>query len=180
MMYILGLNFGHDASVAVIGDGVVLSFESRERRCASKHVAGLGLADIEQALATAGVSLADIALCAITTSQEMEVMAPRADDVDLRFGDTPSHPVRSPFLDQQLAKGKQLALSPGYVVKVLSDPDAYDQADRDWARRMVAGWPLENGPPRGFPGIDQFMTDPSWQGRPGLAARPGDSLSMCR
>jgi carbamoyltransferase len=169
-MYILGLNFGHDASVAVIRDGVVLSFESRERRCGRKHVAGLGLADIEQALATAGVSLADIELCAVTTSQEMEVMTPRADGIDLRFGDTPSHPVRSPFLEQQLANGKQLALSEGYVVRVLSDPDAYDSADREWARRMVAGWPIEDGPPRAFPGIDQFIAEPSWQGRPGLAA----------
>lgn len=60
---------GHDAAVAVLADGVVQSLIERERRTRVKHAAVATIADIDQALADAGVGLDAIDAVAVTTTQ---------------------------------------------------------------------------------------------------------------
>lgn len=49
-MIILGLHFGHDASVSIIKDGEVLTCHEIKRHKRIKHIIVLEHADIEQAL----------------------------------------------------------------------------------------------------------------------------------
>src|SRR6185295_6154780 len=74
-MNILGLQFGHDAGAAVLRDGRVASFVLRERLSRTKHALSLDAATIERALADAGLGIADIDYCAITSTQKIELIA---------------------------------------------------------------------------------------------------------
>ena len=68
-MLVLGLNFGHDASVCVVHDGKVLVNIWRERFVRVKHAMEVRPREIDLALADAGLSIEDIDYCAVTTSQ---------------------------------------------------------------------------------------------------------------
>lgn len=68
-MIVLGIHMGHDATVAVIADGVVRSVIEKERRARVKHAAIAGIADIDLALADAGIDLGAVDAVAVTTTQ---------------------------------------------------------------------------------------------------------------
>lgn len=71
-LYILGLHFGHDASVTVLKDGEPLVCLERERRVRRRHAIGLTVEDVEAALNTAGCTVKNIDYCAVTTTQSVE------------------------------------------------------------------------------------------------------------
>jgi carbamoyltransferase len=73
-LIILGLNFGHDAAAAVIRDGRVVSYVLRERHARIKHAMTLQVETIETALAAAGVAWSDVDFCAITSTQDVELV----------------------------------------------------------------------------------------------------------
>ncbi len=68
-MIVLGIHMGHDAAVAVIVDGVVRSLIEKERHARIKHAAIATIADIDRALADAGVGLDAVDAVAVTTTQ---------------------------------------------------------------------------------------------------------------
>jgi carbamoyltransferase len=72
---VLGLHFGHDAGVAVVRDGRVLVHLLRERLTRVKHAFSLDLAHIDLALAEAGIGPGDIDYCAVTSTQNYELVA---------------------------------------------------------------------------------------------------------
>lgn len=71
-MLILGLHFGHDASVALIRDGEVIAYLLKERFTRVKHAATLNRELIEKALEYAGVEPGDIDACAVSSTQLIE------------------------------------------------------------------------------------------------------------
>lgn len=75
-MNILGLHFGHDASVAVIKANRLVSCLERERVVRLKHAIGLTRQDVAAALDAAGLTIKDIDYCAITSTQNIEYIFP--------------------------------------------------------------------------------------------------------
>jgi carbamoyltransferase len=73
-MMILGLNFGHDAGVSLIKDGVFVSHWEKERHSRVRHAIGLRGRDIEDALKYFRVAISDISMVAVSTSQEVPLM----------------------------------------------------------------------------------------------------------
>lgn len=73
-MNILGLHFGLDAGASVVKDGRVVCHVVRERRTRVKHAMTLDLETIERALSGAGLSADDIDFCAITSTQNVELI----------------------------------------------------------------------------------------------------------
>jgi len=80
---ILGLHFGHDASISVIQDGNVLICTEVERHNRLKHSIGLVANDISRVLDNLGINLGDIDLCTITSTQQIEYIF--SDPSKLRF-----------------------------------------------------------------------------------------------
>jgi carbamoyltransferase len=72
MSVILGLHFGHDASVAVLVDGRLAAFIQRERLCRIKHAYSLDRATVERALYKAGVAIEAVDVVAATSTQGSE------------------------------------------------------------------------------------------------------------
>lgn len=64
-MNLLGLYGGRDASVVVLRDGVRAAYVLRERVTRQRHAAGICRAMVEMALAEAGLTSAEIDLCAV-------------------------------------------------------------------------------------------------------------------
>ncbi|UTW51651.1 carbamoyltransferase [bacterium SCSIO 12827] len=73
-MIVLGLHFGHDASVSVVRDGIVLNCIESERFTRAKHAIGLTAREVGLALADADVAVADIDYCSVTSTQRLEYL----------------------------------------------------------------------------------------------------------
>lgn len=72
-MVVLGLHFGHDASVAVLVDGRIASYVLRERFTRVKHAMTLDVDCVSRALHEAGVKPSDVEWCAVTSTQNVEL-----------------------------------------------------------------------------------------------------------
>jgi len=73
-MLIMGLNFGHDASVSIIKDGQVITNICRERTSRVKHAMGLEAQLIAKALDDANLKANELDYCAITSTQGVELI----------------------------------------------------------------------------------------------------------
>ena len=71
-MIILGLHFGHDASVTLLRDGKVILCMERERFTRAKHCIGLTHVEISEALKNAGINVEEIDFCSVTSTQKIE------------------------------------------------------------------------------------------------------------
>ncbi|WP_126455324.1 carbamoyltransferase C-terminal domain-containing protein [Sulfuriflexus mobilis] len=90
-MIILGLHFGHDASISVIKDGEILICVERERFARVKHVVGLRSDDIVDCLKDVNLSTDDIDYCAVTTTQLMEYIFLDSDNLSVNLDSHPDH-----------------------------------------------------------------------------------------
>ena len=84
-MNILGLNFGHDAGVSLVVDGVFERHWEKERHVRLKHAMGLTSGDILGALAYMETRLEDIDQIAVTSTQGVPLML--FGDIDVRLAD---------------------------------------------------------------------------------------------
>ena len=71
-MIIMGLHFGHDASISIIRDGEVLLCVERERLSRVKHALTLTSDDIETCLTDVGLTIDDVDYCGLTSTQMVE------------------------------------------------------------------------------------------------------------
>jgi carbamoyltransferase len=71
-MIILGLHFGHDASITLLRDGKVILCMERERFTRAKHCIGLTHVEISEALKNAGINVEEIDFCSVTSTQKIE------------------------------------------------------------------------------------------------------------
>ena len=96
-MNILGLHFGHDAGVCVLRDGRIASCVVRERYCRTKHAISLQFSNIETAVAEAGLRLDQIDYCAVTSTQTVELIVDRPEELCFSFDAHPNHTAPSSF-----------------------------------------------------------------------------------
>lgn len=100
-MVILGLHFGHDAGVAVLVDGVPACNMIRERHNRAKHSFGISLSHIEAALSDAGLSVKDVGMIAVTSTQCYElVVVDEPDQLRMVFGIHPDMNINSLLYEQ--------------------------------------------------------------------------------
>lgn len=85
MSVILGLHFGHDASVAVVVDGRLAAFVQRERLCRIKQAYSLDRATVEVALDRAGLPVQAIDVVAVTSTQGCEPILSKFDDFSMSY-----------------------------------------------------------------------------------------------
>lgn len=126
-MNILGLHFGHDATVAVLRDGRLASCLMRERHRRIKHAISLDAELIEAAVAAAGLTLEQIDRCAITSTQSIELIIDQPERFSIRAERHPAD--SSPSLVADLLAQRGVPVSQLFVRSLLGllyDPSQSD------------------------------------------------------
>src|SRR5665213_210246 len=90
-MNVLGLHFGHDAAVSVIKSGRIAAHVERERHCRTRHAISLQYENIQTAVAAAGLRMDQIDYCAITSTQEIELIIDDPSQFSVSFAAHPGH-----------------------------------------------------------------------------------------
>jgi carbamoyltransferase len=121
---VLGLHFGHDASVAVVADGRVVNCVVRERLSRVKHALGLDAGTVLAALDDAGVHPREIDLCAVTSTQAIDLVSLTPGDLSLAIGSPAQSeaPCLASRLAERQGRGLDELLSHGFL---------------DWVRQPV-------------------------------------------
>ncbi|MFN7222106.1 MAG: carbamoyltransferase C-terminal domain-containing protein [Burkholderiales bacterium] len=105
-MIILGLQFGHDGSVCVLKDGAVAAYVYREREARVKHAIGITGHEIDKALNLAGITLDEVNLIAIVSTQSVEILSGLIPNFTIDFNPHPDHAkVQSPLVGMMSQAG---------------------------------------------------------------------------
>lgn len=99
-MIILGLHFGHDASVTVIQDGVILVTLVAERHERVKHSISLHPNLVLKAIEQANVNISQIDYCAITSTQYYEIILLDPNILDIHLKYLPDYKLESTIADR--------------------------------------------------------------------------------
>ncbi|MCG6871440.1 MAG: hypothetical protein LJE84_04040 [Gammaproteobacteria bacterium] len=178
-MIVLGLHFGHDGSVSVLEDGVLRCHVLRERTSRTKHAVGITGDDIQQALAAAGVSVRDVDLCALTSTQDMEMLTGLIPGCEIRFADPAHHPLPSPFahLLDQAGVDLNRALAHGLRDLFNEQTRTLEGLHRDRFRRLLPEWrQFAAGTIASHGWMNQYMTHDHWQRQRGLEEIVADGI----
>src|SRR5882724_13070556 len=73
-MIILALHFGHDANMAIMRNGQLVSYFEKERHCRVRQALGLSSDDIIAFLKASSLDLEQVDVCAITTTQDVPIV----------------------------------------------------------------------------------------------------------
>ena len=90
---ILGINFGHDASLAYLVDGKLVAFEEIERHTRLKHHFGIKAEYVEAFLNHSGIEFADVDFVAICSTQGWRMRHCDAIKMSEGWGDLESRPI---------------------------------------------------------------------------------------
>ena len=105
-MNILGLQFGHDAGIAVLSEGLPVTNMIRERHNRAKHAFGINVSHIEQALADAKLVVENIDMVAITSGQVYElVVVDQPDQLQIEYQPHPDVKIASSLYDVLIQDG---------------------------------------------------------------------------
>lgn len=99
-MLVLGLHFGHDASIAVIKDGQTLLCVERERLNGVKHAITLTADEITQCLNDVNLSLDDVDYVSVTSTQEVEYLFSDPSRLSVSFDPHPGHKLPCTMVDE--------------------------------------------------------------------------------
>ena len=84
-MIVLGLHFGHDASVSVFRDGNEIAYFLAERNTRIKHSISLDEKIVAKALNSVNLEFKDVGFCAITSTQYMEIIHQKFKSFSISF-----------------------------------------------------------------------------------------------
>lgn len=122
-MNILGLHFGHDAAACILRDGRIASYVMRERHARIKHAISLEFKTIQMALDEAGLAWDQIDYCAITSTQNIELIIDDPAAFSIRLERHAKHQAPCPLGDLIQAQGldpKQLVVHS--LMEIFYDP----------------------------------------------------------
>ena len=123
-MIILGLHFGHDATVSIIKDGIVVTSVEVERINRIKHSIGIDHLQILQIVNDCGIDLSDIDFCTLTTTQGIEYILSNKGNLDITFKTNPKHQELPCVLTDKLKISPEEFINSGWgFMHILSDPD---------------------------------------------------------
>lgn len=163
-MNILGLHFGHDAAACVLRNGQVASYVMRERHARIKHAISLDSKTIRSAMDAAGLSWDQIDHCAITSTQNIELII---DDPDFAVT-LQSHPrpaVPSLIPDAQAQTAMRDSLGSHSLMDIFYNPAHGKSFLRHHYRNAFPEH--RNRKPEDFHRfgmLDIFAQSPAWQG----------------
>ncbi len=175
-MVVLGLHFGHDASVSVVADGELLVHALRERHSRVKKAVGLDAEIIQNALTAAGLTLADIDACALVSTQDLELLTGLVEGFELELGEDPNHPVASPLVGLLADSGidPHTLLTHGLRRLFERAGDEVNPLFLDRWKRMLPEWERFAGHEIASHGwLDLYTTHESWYGQRGLQGLAG-------
>ncbi|HWE01031.1 MAG TPA: carbamoyltransferase C-terminal domain-containing protein [Tepidisphaeraceae bacterium] len=122
-MNILGLHFGHDAAACVVRKGRIASCILRERYSRTKHAISLEFRNIQAAVAAAGLRMDQIDYCAITSTQQIELIIDDPTQFSINLSAHPKHTAPCTYQrilqEQNIDPATQLTQS---LMKILYDP----------------------------------------------------------
>jgi carbamoyltransferase len=170
MSVILGLNFGHDATVTVLVDGEITAFAQRERLSRIKHAYSLDRNTLDLALSQGGITPGDIDVVAVTSTQGSEPILVNLTGVSMSY-DASSAIGPRPILVDYLGGLQKIEehFSPSMVERVLgSDPDPTTHPAFHHYFAEYSGIPF--GQLRRFPWFDAHVELPCWHHPSGLKA----------
>ncbi|PIW30972.1 MAG: carbamoyltransferase [Rhodospirillales bacterium CG15_BIG_FIL_POST_REV_8_21_14_020_66_15] len=170
-MIVLGIHFGHDASVSVVRDGRVVNCIERERLTRAKHAIGITKEEINIALQDAGITADDVDYCAVTSTQRIEYLFIDPDDLSFEFAFDAPHAAycRAPGID---AAAKSTAK--GYVKETVRTG-----RDHPYVKRLSSDFRANLLDMPDIPAIDDFFLPDLWLNKTGLedlAAMPVDDV----
>jgi len=84
-MVVLGLNFGHDASISIVQDGTPRLLVELERHTGVKHSIGLDGQAVLEALKSVGLSPADVRFAAVTTTQNIPFIFGNPEELSFEY-----------------------------------------------------------------------------------------------
>ena len=160
-MIVLGLHFGHDASVTVLKDGEVLLCYERERGSRFKHALSLSIEDIELSLKDVGLNLADVDFCSLTSTQLVEYIALDRQNLSLRLGLMPAHKYPCTLVNKlDVTVDKMLERQSGWVRKIglMAKTHPYQRLLPTISNYIADDRSL-------FGGFEHYITTPVWEER---------------
>ena len=157
-MILLGLHFGHDAAVSIVRDGEVLLCVERERLARVKHAITLLAGDVERCLADVGLTVDDVDLAALTSTQDLEYVFLEPDRLSVAYAPHPGHTLPCTLVDR-------LKISPaelderllGNMLRALhaGEPSCYGDLLPDWRK-------VTDEPPEVLGDLQHFVHYPIW------------------
>ncbi|HVY26657.1 MAG TPA: carbamoyltransferase C-terminal domain-containing protein [Polyangiaceae bacterium] len=167
-MNILGLHFGHDAAVCILRDGRIAAYVMRERHARIKHAISLEFKTIQMAMAEAQLGWSELDYCAITSTQNIELIIDDAAAFSIQLQRHPGHQAPCPLGDLIDAQG----LAPKQVVvdrllKIFYDPRYKDSyLYRHYGHAFPEHRTRERESFSWVGTMDQFIGSPDWAGAP--------------
>jgi carbamoyltransferase len=173
---ILGLHFGHDAGVAVIGDGLIGPCLLRERHNRVKHALSLDIALVDKALAIAGLTADDVDYCAICSTQSFELISDDAETFSVLLEPHPAHTFPSSLRDIYLREGYDIRnrVFPGIAVNSMYG----DTVDSERIRKMFPEYKVRRREDIAATGyLMDYISILAWDGDPTLIELAARDLS---
>ncbi len=84
-MFIMGIHFGHDASISIIKNGKVIYCMEIERYSRNRHAIGVNHDDINNALSNSRCKIEDISFCTVTSTQNIEYFFSEPEKFNFKF-----------------------------------------------------------------------------------------------
>ncbi|WP_372394613.1 carbamoyltransferase C-terminal domain-containing protein [Azospirillum sp. HJ39] len=170
MTIVLGLHFGHDGNLSVVKDGHIAGYALRERMSRRKHDYGLDRRCLDQVLEQAGVTVAEIDYCAITSTQGCDILLRDMGDVAIDYVDSDPNGLPCPLLRQLQAHGRSVEsqCAPSMLERVLATPpDPTTHPVFDYYFGPYRGVPKEEL--KSVPWFEGHLAHPRWAQPEGLA-----------
>ncbi|HEX6372772.1 MAG TPA: carbamoyltransferase C-terminal domain-containing protein [Longimicrobium sp.] len=166
-MLVLGMHFGHDASLCVLRDGRVAAFLSKERTQRIKHAMGLDARDVAQVLERAGVGAGEVDFCAVTSTQDLEYLFFDPAALSFEVGGPLAREVPSPLYDRLCATGGLERTLRGGRRQLAG---IYASGDPHFYRRLFAQYDgVDVEALAHVPSIEDFSFAPEWAAPRSLA-----------
>lgn len=165
-MNILGLHFGHDAAVCVLRGGRIAAYVMRERHARIKHAISLECRNIQAALDAAQLRADQIDYCAITSTQNVELIIDDPTGFSVSLEPHPKH--QAPCTLAELVRAENVdpaGLLVHSLMEIFYDPR---HANSYLYRHYGDAFPEYRSRQRGafswFGTMDVYVNSPSWPG----------------
>ena len=167
-MNILGLHFGHDAAVCVLRDGQVAAYVLRERHARIKHAISLEFKNIQMAMDAAQLRWDQIDYCAITSTQNIELIIDDSAAFSISLERHPNHQAPCSFADFVKANNVDPAgLFVDGLLEIFYDPSyANSYIYRHYGHAFPEYRTRQRKDFCAFKTLDDYVNSPSWPGRP--------------
>jgi len=157
-MKILGLHFGHDATVSIIDDGEILVAMECERVNRIKHSMGLTINDILHCLSDVNLNIEDIDFCSITSTQLVEYVFRDKAQLDIKLGHTTEHNFPCSLVDKLEVTAKEFnETSAGWLDYVFTN-----LPNHPYHKFLPEGKDLLKNKENILGGFEKFVYTPLW------------------